>query len=180
MEEFFDILDPTGKPTGYTCPRSQAHREGLWHSTVHIWVLDQWERLLLQQRSLQKDSHPGLWDISAAGHLTAGQSRLEAAVRELHEELGLAIAAERLQYLCEEREEYRSADGLFVDREFHAVYLLRLEAGEERKIQPDPIELAGVRWISPEVLACELRDHPEFYVPHAGEYARLLTALAVC
>ena len=175
----FDILDEAGRATGLSLPRSQVHREGQWHRSVHIWIEDEWERLLLQQRSFQKDSNPGLWDISVAGHLSAGQKSLEAAVREVREEIGLEVAESRLTFWFSSKDEYRSSDGQFFDREFHDVFHLRLAPGESRKIQPDPAELAGVRWVSPESFADELRSHPECFVKHAPEYPMILTRFGV-
>jgi len=174
MEEYFDILDEAGHKTGQSIPRSQAHREGQWHRSVHIWVVDEWERILLQQRSLHKDSNPGLWDISSAGHISAGQESREAAVREVNEELRLIIASERLQFLFEDKDEAILNNGTFIDHEFHDIYLLRLQRGEDRLIKPDPGELAGVRWISPEVFADELRSQPQYFVMHSHEYPKIL------
>ena len=45
--------------------------------------------LLLQKRSQQKDSYPGCYDISSAGHSPAGVDFIPSALRELKEELGL-------------------------------------------------------------------------------------------
>lgn len=68
--------------------RDVAHRDGLWHATAHVWVLDVDGRVLFQQRSFDKAAYPGWWDGSCAGHI-----REEADVfRELAEELGVAVA----------------------------------------------------------------------------------------
>ena len=54
------------------------HRDGDWHRSVHVWVVDTAEagrgaaRVLLQRRSEHKDTYPGHWDVSVAGHVEAG------------------------------------------------------------------------------------------------------------
>jgi len=145
MEEFFDQLNAEGQPLGIRIPRSQAHREGLWHRTVHIWVFCG-DQVLLQQRSFHKDSDPGLWDISCAGHISAGQEPLEAALRELQEELGLTLTTERLQWLFTQRTDRSLQNGAFLDREFHEVYQVELHEAEKSLIHFDPVELEGVAW----------------------------------
>ncbi|MBN1308375.1 MAG: NUDIX domain-containing protein [Chitinispirillaceae bacterium] len=55
--------------------------------------------LLLQKRSPFKETFPGLWDISAAGHISAGDSSRETAVRELREELGISLKSNALRFL---------------------------------------------------------------------------------
>ena len=70
-------------------PRSEVHRLGLMHRSVHILVFNSARELFIQKRSMRKDSNPGLWDSSAAGHVDAGEDYLACAQRELGEELGL-------------------------------------------------------------------------------------------
>ncbi|WP_330388539.1 NUDIX hydrolase [Butyrivibrio sp. ob235] len=88
--EYLDIVDENGNPTGETVERAYAHRNGVRHRTSHVWILRKREgkiQVLLQERADTK-SLPGCYDISSAGHITAGQDFRESAVRELHEELG--------------------------------------------------------------------------------------------
>ena len=90
--ELFDVVDGQGRPTGATVSREQAHREGVRHRTAHVWILrkkDGKTQILLQKRSENKDSHPGCYDISSAGHIPAGQEFVPSALRELKEELGV-------------------------------------------------------------------------------------------
>ena len=78
-------------------------REGSLHGTVHMWIVRENEKsgydVLLQKRSACKDSNPGCYDISSAGHIEAGDEPLPSAVREMEEELGLKVKPEELQYI---------------------------------------------------------------------------------
>jgi len=72
--------------------RSRVHgNPSLIHRSVHVLVLGTDGRLLLQKRSLRKDTQPGKWDTSVGGHVGFGQSYEEAARREALEELGLEL-----------------------------------------------------------------------------------------
>jgi 16S rRNA (adenine1518-N6/adenine1519-N6)-dimethyltransferase len=71
----------------------------LRHRAVHIFVFNQRGDLFLQKRSRWKDRHPGLWDSSAAGHVTAGDTYAATVPRELSEELGIEAAAEEIATL---------------------------------------------------------------------------------
>lgn len=73
-------------------PRRRVHGDpSLIHRSVHVLVLGPDGRLLLQKRSLRKDTQPGKWDTSVGGHVGFGQSYEEAARREALEELGLEL-----------------------------------------------------------------------------------------
>ena len=90
--EIFDITDTNGIPPGETVTRSEAHDKGVPHRTAHIWIVRKEKgnyQVLLQKRSADKESFPGMYDTSSAGHIQAGDGPLESAQRELFEELGI-------------------------------------------------------------------------------------------
>ena len=92
MEEMIDVLDENGVKTGEVVTRKEVHKKGLWHRIIVVAIIDNNNQLLMQQRSYQKDTNPGKWDISVAGHVSAGQTSLEAAIREVEEEVGIHIS----------------------------------------------------------------------------------------
>lgn len=87
-EELFDVVDEQDNVLRQAT-RKEVHDQGLMHRAVHILVFNKHHDCYLQQRSLLKDRHPGVWDSSAAGHLDAGEDYDTAARRELEEELGI-------------------------------------------------------------------------------------------
>lgn len=86
--EIFDVVDEHDRVTGQAT-RVEVHAKGLLHRAVHVFVVNRRGELLLQRRSMLKDSHPGVWDSSVSGHLDSGESYPSAAVRELAEEMGI-------------------------------------------------------------------------------------------
>lgn len=99
--ELFDEIREDGSRTGVVKERGVVHEDGTLHATVHTWIVRPNDRsgydLLLQKRSEGKDSNPGCWDISSAGHIGAGQETLESALRELKEELGIEACPAQLR-----------------------------------------------------------------------------------
>lgn len=93
--EWLDIVDADNRIVG-RAPRDVVHRDGHLHRAVHMLLLDGAGRVFVQRRSLSKDTNPGLWDSSAAGHVDSGERSVTAAVRELHEELGIRVPEEAL------------------------------------------------------------------------------------
>ncbi len=91
MEEKIDILNEKGELTGEVRSKKEVHELGLWHKSNHVWILNSHGELLLQHRAEQKENHGGDWDISAAGHVSAGEISIQSALREIKEELGIKI-----------------------------------------------------------------------------------------
>lgn len=99
MEEV-DVLDEFAQFTGKKTTRKEAHEKGLWHLGVVIFIVSpDFQRVLLQKRGKNKETWPGFWDVSAGGHVDAGEDAVEAIRRETAEEIGVEIPEERLRYL---------------------------------------------------------------------------------
>jgi 16S rRNA (adenine1518-N6/adenine1519-N6)-dimethyltransferase len=88
--EIFDVVDERDQVIGQKT-RGEVHAGKLLHRAVHVFVFNKRGDLLLQQRSLFKDAHPGVWDSSVSGHLDTGEDYAAAAVRELDEEMGIQV-----------------------------------------------------------------------------------------
>ena len=95
--ELFDIIDENGNPTGKIVERSIAHAEGIPHRTAHIWIIrrrNEKTEILLQKRSRNKDSFPGKFDTSSAGHIQAGDEPMESADLQFAGKFPISFARE--------------------------------------------------------------------------------------
>ena len=88
--------------TGYSPSEFKKHPEAVMANS-HIWF---WKmsnnkipEILLQKRSLTKVSKPGMYHISAGGHINVGETPVEAAARETTEEMGINLNSESLYYV---------------------------------------------------------------------------------
>lgn len=87
MEECVDVLDENGNKTGIVKTRKEVHTTGEWHKVAFVFVVNSNGEIILQKRSAEKSTNPNKWTASASGHLTAGDSDIEGALRELEEEI---------------------------------------------------------------------------------------------
>ncbi|KAL7596258.1 hypothetical protein Lser_V15G28029 [Lactuca serriola] len=176
-EERFDILTKTGQKTGISKPRGAVHRDGDYHRAVHVWIFaESTQELLLQKRADCKDSWPGLWDISSAGHISAGDSSLITARRELQEELGLTLPNDAFELLFVFLQQSVTNNGNFINNEFDDVYLVTT-------VSPIPLEaftlqeseVSAVKYISIEEYKQALAKEDPEYVPYSleGQYGQL-------
>ena len=151
MSEMLDVVDEYGSPTGQTVEREKAHAQGIMHRTSHVWIVRKKEeriQILLQKRSITKESFPGCFDISSAGHIPAGCSYVESALRELTEELGVTVS-ERELIFCGDRlvlwdDEFNGK--VFCDRQYSRVFALWLSQDEKDFIL-QPEEVDAVLWM---------------------------------
>ena len=132
--EILPIVDEFDRVIG-RCRRDEAHRLGLRHRAIHVLVFNLENHLFLQKRGLHKESSPGLWDSSVAGHVDDGESYSQCCLREIEEEIGIRVIdiPERLFKL-----EACVATGM----EFCWVY--RLVTGE--LLRPDYTEMEAGQW----------------------------------
>ena len=145
MLELLDVLDERGNPTGEVLPRDEVHSQGLWHRTVHVWITNANGQVLLQQRSFKKADHPGEWDTITGGHLQTGQTVVQGAMRELHEELGLVVEPEKLELLFENT--WQSQHLGYANNEFNPTFLLQVDQPISAFTFNDG-EVIALHWVS--------------------------------
>ncbi len=123
-----DWLDTKGKIIGQI-DKTFAHAHGLLHPAVHVFVLDQEGKLILQYRTRSKKIYPQHWDTSVGGHVHAGEDLLKGAQREAGEELG--IGKMPLHYLgwADVEDTETNSKGKFHHRERVHYHLARLKKG---------------------------------------------------
>jgi isopentenyl-diphosphate delta-isomerase type 1 len=152
-EEIFDVVNERDEVVGQA-PRREVHARGLLHRAVHVLVFNVRGEVFLQKRSMKKDKHPGVWDSSASGHVDSGEDYDACAVRELREEIGLAIAHQphRLFKLdaCAE-----------TDAEF--VWVYRCESEGPFTLHPDEIDEGA--WFTPAKIAQWIMERPQDFAP---------------
>ena len=86
--EWFPIVLPSGMVVGRST-REYCHSGAKpLHPVIHIHIIDRFSRIYLQKRSMRKDIQPGKWDTAVGGHVSYGESLIEAVYREASEELG--------------------------------------------------------------------------------------------
>ena len=185
LDEYLDVLDSTGQPTGERRHRRSVHALGLPHAAVHIWLVnsfaahitsnsndthtrmcnhDRRDEVLMQRRAMTKIAFPGRWDISAAGHVAAGETAADTAQREVCEELGVAdlpapawlcaaVCTAVLNGGTHREHEFVQVYGIFVDDARLARLALRLQ----------PTEVMDARWMPvADVRAAWQRHDPAF------------------
>lgn len=177
MEEMLDVLNEDGTPAGRTVSREEAHREGILHGTSQIFIYrvkNGRVQILLQRRSQEKDSFPGKLDISSAGHIPAGMSPLENAVKELKEELGLTVNADQLKFAFIHRSEgINTFHGqIFNDRQISHVYTMECDMEEEDfKLQKS--ELSEVIWQDADITIERITAGDEEYCLDPEKFKRI-------
>ncbi|MGB5821545.1 MAG: NUDIX domain-containing protein [Saonia sp.] len=170
MDELIDILDANGNFLGKTAMKSEVHRKGFFHSTVHIWLYTRSGKVLIQQRGKDKSTFPLIWDVSVAGHVGAGEEIELSAIREVKEEIGLTIVKGDLRKIGVFKSIHKHNKDL-IDREFHHTFLCELKIPLE-KLKKQESEVAALDLIPLLKFSEETwgMAHLKKYVPHGIAY----------
>ena len=173
MTEYLDVCTEEGIPTGETVERKTAHSTDVCHRTAHVWIIRKEKgeyQILMQKRAEDKDSFPGCYDTSSAGHIPAGCEPLESAIRELYEELGITAIEEDFEFAGTFRNHYEMEfyGKPFKDNEVSFVYIYDKPVdADSLSIQKE--ELSGVEWFDLEYVYDEkLKHNRDFCVPIEG------------
>ncbi|WP_051617284.1 NUDIX hydrolase [Desulfonatronovibrio hydrogenovorans] len=152
-QEYIEAVDSSNRPLA-VLPRAEVHRQGLFHRTVIVLVYDRDHRLLIQKRHRSKSLYPGRWDLSATGHLKAGESATDGAMRELREEVGVAPKALRLATIINGSSETN----------FEFIYLFN--AGRVKfSPSPNPEEVEETMFIDRDDMESLVSEFPDILTP---------------
>ena len=132
--EFFPVVEPNGLVIGRST-RSYCHGGTKpLHPVIHVHIIDRYSRIYLQKRPMTKDIQPGKWDTAVGGHVSYGESIVEAVYREAFEELRFV----EFNPIHIETYEFESP----VEREMVSV----CAAVGSYELTPDPDEVDEGRW----------------------------------
>lgn len=147
MDELVDIYDSdSGLKTGEFINKSEAHKKGIWHSSIHLIIINKDKnKILLQKRCNIKKFFPNMWDVAVGGHISHGEDDYIALKREMKEELGLKID----DYSCKKIgifKEELSNNGI-ISNEFVYTYIIYADIDiNSLKLQKEEVE--QVNWFN--------------------------------
>ncbi len=151
-EEQVVLVDGDDNELG-TMGKLEAHQRGVLHRAISVFIFDDKDRLLLQQRAETKYHTPGLWTNTCCSHPAPGENPLKAAHRRLAQEMGMAAPLEfafRFQYEA-------PFDNGLIEHEVDHVFIGR--SSEQPRMNPE--EVQNYRWLSYHEVAAEVDKNPE-------------------
>ena len=153
-EEQVILVDETNKQIGLM-PKLEAHQKAVLHRAFSVFVFNDKNELMLQQRALDKYHSPGLWTNTCCSHQRNGESNIEAGKRRLYEEMGfITDLKETISFI------YKAPfDNGLTEHEFDHV-LFGTYVGN---IQANPEEVMDFKYITKDQLINEVNDHPELF-----------------
>lgn len=151
-EEVVVLVDSRDNVVG-AAPKMEAHRKGLLHRAISVFVFNGDGEMLLQRRAKGKYHSGGLWANACCSHPRPGENPHKAAIRRLEEEMGLQAPLDYSFSFI-----YRAElDQDLVEHELDHVFTGTISTDPK----PDPEEVGDWRWIAPEALEAELTATPE-------------------
>lgn len=144
MNELIDVLDEKGQKTGKTKLRDVIHHDGDWHASIHLWVVKK-DEVLLQKRSMSKESFPGCYDATVAGHVSAGEDYRTAVIRECSEEIGVQLTDMQINEIGVLPLVIGRKDINFISREHNHVFIVEIE--RDLEICIDEEEIQELKWM---------------------------------
>lgn len=156
MEEYFDVLNEKGQYTGITETRGKCHKEGLWHKAAVVFVINSQNQVLLQKRSANKRMWPNMWDVTAGGHVLAGEFGFEAILRETKEELGIELEKNDITFIGSTLSTNIKED--IINKHFNEYYIANKDL-DETKLKLQVEEVSEVKWIDKDEIISKIKDN---------------------
>ena len=170
-DELIDIYDENNNFTGVQKMKSEAHRDGLWHRNIHVWIYNSAGEILLQLRAKDKLVFPDVWDVSVAGHVGAGEDLLISASREVEEEIGLKIKTEDLYFFKIKTISMTYKE--IKNNEFAYIYFLKFDGDiSELKLQDE--EVQAIEFFPIDKITEGLLITPDKFLDYDGYWSEII------
>lgn len=136
-------------------PKLEAHEKAVLHRAFSVFVFNDKNELLLQQRALNKYHSPGLWTNTCCSHQRNGENNIEAGKRRLQEEMGFEIdLQESISFI------YKAPfDNGLTEHEYDHVLIGKYN--QEPKINKS--EVASWKWMSLNDIKVDIALQPNIY-----------------
>ncbi|HNB81938.1 MAG TPA: isopentenyl-diphosphate Delta-isomerase [Chitinophagaceae bacterium] len=135
------------------CEKMKAHREGILHRAISVFIFNTGGDLLLQQRSVEKYHSAGLWSNTCCTHPFPGEGTMKAAERRLKEEMGIVTPLNPLlQFVY-----HQPVGNGLTEHEYDHVFTGICNENPH----PDPSEVQDWLYISPTEIQKRLKSEPQ-------------------
>ncbi len=153
-DKYVILVDKEDNPIG-KMEKIEAHEKGLLHRAFSVFVFNDKDELLLQQRALTKYHTPGLWTNTCCSHQHEGESNIDAGKRRLEEEMGFSVPLEEVMSFT-----YKApfANGL-TEHEFDHILI----GYYNQDPKPNPEEVADFKWRTLDQIKTDIANYPEQY-----------------
>jgi len=153
-EEKVILVNQKDEPIGLM-PKMEAHEKGLLHRAFSVFIFNEKNELMLQQRALSKYHSPGLWTNTCCSHQREGETNIEAGKRRLQEEMGFTADLEdTISFI------YKAPfDNGLTEHEFD--HILVGNFNEKPMLNPDEAE--AWKWMGLEEVAKDMENNPRVY-----------------
>jgi len=153
-EEQVILVNEKDEPIGLM-PKMEAHEKGVLHRAFSVFVLNDKNQIMLQQRAHHKYHSPLLWTNTCCSHQREGESNLEAGSRRLFEEMGFRTELKDLFHFI-----YKAPfDNGLTEHELD--HVLVGHYNDDPAINPEEVE--SWKWMGIEEVKEDMQMHPEIY-----------------
>lgn len=161
MSEYWDIYTVDGTKTNRQVKRGDAMKKGEYHLVTHSLIINQKHELLIQKRTLNKESYPEYWDFGVGGSAVVGENSKMCAHRELKEEVNIDY-------------DFTNSEPLLRTYGIHSLidfYVVPYD-GNVENLQLQQEEVSAVAWASVEEIDEMMKDKK--FIPYHAHLLPLL------
>jgi isopentenyl-diphosphate delta-isomerase len=153
-EEHVILVNEKDEQIG-TMPKIEAHEKALLHRAFSVFIFNDQNELMLQQRAKHKYHSPLLWTNTCCSHQREGETNLEAGKRRLQEEMGFVTDLKETTSFI-----YKAPfDNGLTEHEYDHIMIGAYNA--EPHINPEEVE--DWKWMPLETVKVDIELHPELY-----------------
>jgi len=167
--ELIEVLDDNGNKIGVVKEKDIIKEDGDFYRAIAVMIVNSDGEILFTKRSKDKKMYPELWSMFITGHVKAFEASIDAASREIQEEVGIDVSNKELNYLYTIKDEKRNNS--HIENIFFDNYILYKDIDiNDIKVNE---EIEGVQFVSIDDAKYLVDNRSEMIVPNDLEYEKI-------
>lgn len=136
-------------------PKMEAHEKAVLHRAFSVFIFNDKNELMLQQRALNKYHSPGLWTNTCCSHQRDGETNIKAGKRRLQEEMGFVTdLTETTSFI------YKAPfDNGLTEHEYDHIMIGHYK--DKPNINKE--EVASWKWMTLKDIKTDIKNNPDLY-----------------
>ena len=154
LEEQVILVNENDEPIGLM-PKLEAHQKAVLHRAFSVFILNDKNEIMLQQRASEKYHSPLLWTNTCCSHQRDGETNIQAGTRRLFEEMGFETPLTELFHFI-----YKAPfDNGLTEHELDHVMIGKYN--QAPKINQEEVE--NWKWMSIDAIKTDMTQNPTIY-----------------
>ncbi len=145
-QQFLKTYNDNGEDSKISMPYEVVHVNGAWHKGIHVFAMNEFGEFLIQKRSMNVQTKPGLYENTAGGHVENDDTPIQTAIIEMEEEAGIKLEEKDFLFVGTITDVFKVEERGIYNRELDYIYIAKIKKSDFTE-HDNNLEIGEYIWV---------------------------------